>query len=249
MKTTFARTLAILLLVSISGTACGALIGAPQATQAPRQYPTTELEAPAKEWAAATPAPLATATVGMGFELETGASTGGTDEPNDKPYGDVFFEAYGVNPRIDTEDDHLSTFAIDVDTASYTVMRRFITDGYLPDDDSVRVEEYVNYFEQGYAAPDDHAFAIYLEGAPSPYAENYHLLRVGVKGYDIDPELRDDVILTFVIDVSGSMDRENRLGTGQRFAAIAGRRIAPHRSSGHRRLRQRRPGRPSTHPG
>ncbi|TFG66589.1 MAG: VWA domain-containing protein, partial [Anaerolineales bacterium] len=212
MKTTLARTLASLLLVCITGSACSALVGAPQATQAPRQYPTTEMDAPAKEWALpATPAPLPTATVGSTFELETGASTGGTDEPNDKPYGDVFFEAYGVNPRIDTEDDHLSTFAIDVDTASYTVMRRFITDGYLPDDDSVRVEEYVNYFEQGYAAPDDNAFAIYLEGAPSPYAENYHVLRVGVKGYDIDPEMRDDVVLTFVIDVSGSMDRENRL--------------------------------------
>lgn len=213
MKNKLARTLAILLLISMTGSACGALIGSQDATRAPQEYPTTVIEAPAKEWErpSATPAPLPTATVGSGFDLETGASTGGTDEPNDQPYGDVFFEAYGVNPRIDTEDDHLSTFAIDVDTASYTVMRRFISDGYLPDDDSVRVEEYINYFEQGYDSPDESAFAIYLEGAPSPYADNYHVLRVGVKGYDIDPEMRDDVILTFVIDVSGSMDRENRL--------------------------------------
>ncbi|MDF1515141.1 MAG: von Willebrand factor type A domain-containing protein, partial [Anaerolineae bacterium] len=95
--------------------------------------------------------------------------------------------------------------------ASYTVMRRYITDGYLPDDDSVRVEEYINFFEQDYTPPTEDAFAIYVEGAPSPYVENYHLLRVGIQGYETDPELRDDVVLTFVIDVSGSMDRENRL--------------------------------------
>jgi Ca-activated chloride channel family protein len=140
-----------------------------------------------------------------------GASTGGTDEPNDQPYGDVFFENYGVNPRIDAEDDNLSTFAVDVDTASYTVMRRVIGDGYLPDKDSVRVEEYVNFFEQGYESPTKSAFGITIDGAPSPYVENYHLVRVGLKGYEVPAEERPDVVLTFVIDVSGSMDMENRL--------------------------------------
>lgn len=141
-----------------------------------------------------------------------GPSTGGTDEPNDQPYGDVFFQNYGVNPRIDTEDDSFSTFAVDVDTASYTVMRRLIGDGYLPDKDSVRIEEYINFFEQGYTPPSEGAFAISIDGAPSPYVENYHLVRVGLKGYEVAPEDRPDVVLTFVIDVSGSMDMENRLG-------------------------------------
>ena len=139
-------------------------------------------------------------------------STGGLVPPNDEPYADVFFEDYGVNPFIDTEDDALSTFAVDVDTASYTVMRRYVNDGYLPPDESVRVEEYVNFFEQDYDLPEEKAFAIHLEGAPSPYGgERYHLVRVGVQGYDIPPEARDDVVLTFVIDVSGSMDMESRL--------------------------------------
>jgi Ca-activated chloride channel family protein len=214
MKSKFGQTFAILILVSMVSAACAPAMWSVEATQAPRQYPTVVIETVAKEWerAAATPSPMPTATVAESiYDQGVGPSTGGTDEPNDQPYGDVFFEAYGVNPRIDTEDDHLSTFAIDVDTASYTVMRRFIQDGYLPDDDSVRVEEYINYFDQGYAPPDENAFAIYMEGAPSPYADHYHLLRVGVKGYEIDPEMRNDVILTFVIDVSGSMDRENRL--------------------------------------
>ncbi len=167
-----------------------------------------EVEAPVEEEVGAPlPAPTATA-----LDAPVGPSTGGTDEPNDQPYGDVFFEEYGVNPRVDTQDDHLSTFAVDVDTASYTVMRRHIGDGYLPPDESVRVEEYVNFFDQEYAPPDRGAFAIHLEGAPSPYAANYHLVRVGLKGYEVSPEERKDVVLTFVIDVSGSMDMENRLG-------------------------------------
>ncbi len=138
-------------------------------------------------------------------------STGGTTPPNDQPYADVFFDNYGVNPRIDTEDDHRSTFAVDVDTASYTVMRRYVNDGYLPPKDSVRVEEYVNFFEQEYAPPTEGAFAVHIEGAPSPYAPNYHLVRVGIQGYEVPPEERDDVVLTFIVDVSGSMDMENRL--------------------------------------
>lgn len=166
---------------------------------------------------------LAAPTASPAFDAGPGPSTGGTDEPNDQPYGDVFFEDYGVNPFIDTEDDHFSTFAVDVDTGSYTVMRRFIGDGYLPPDESVRVEEYINYFEQDYDSPFDiereGAFSIHLEGAPSLYggeradgARPYYLVRVGLQGYEIPPEARKDVVLTFVIDVSGSMDYENRLG-------------------------------------
>ncbi len=146
-------------------------------------------------------------------------SAGGTDLVNDEPYDLTYYENYGVNPFIDTEDDHLSTFAVDVDTASYSVMRRYLRDGYLPDKDSVRVEEYVNYFDHDYEPPADHetAFAIHLEGAPSPFGdENYHLVRVGLQGYEIPAEQRKDASLVFVIDVSGSMERENRLGLVKR---------------------------------
>ena len=148
-------------------------------------------------------------------EKESGAAAEATlAPPNDEPYEDVYFEDYGVNPFIDTEDDHLSTFAIDVDTGSYTVMRRFINDGYLPPDESVRVEEYINYFDQGYEPPaqGEGAFAIHIDGAPSRFGdEGYYLTRIGLKGYEIPAEERKDVVLTFVIDVSGSMDMENRL--------------------------------------
>jgi Ca-activated chloride channel family protein len=188
--------------VVIAGCSVAAHPGAP--TSSPEHAMLREASSPST-W----PTPAPTATVS---DAPFGPSTGGTDEPNDQPYGDMFFEDYGVNPRIDTEDDHFSTFAVDVDTGSYTVMRSYINDGYLPPDESVRVEEYVNFFEQGYEPPSDGPFAIHIDGAPSPYADNYHLVRVGLQGYELLPEERPDVVLTFVVDVSGSMDREDRLG-------------------------------------
>jgi Ca-activated chloride channel family protein len=143
-----------------------------------------------------------------------GSCVGGTDVPNDEPYDAMFFEEYGVNPFVDTDEDNLSTFAVDVDTGSYAIMRYYINDGFLPPDESVRVEEYVNYFDQEYAPPaeGEGAFAIHLDGAPSFYgSEQHHLLRVGLQGYLPSPEERPDVVLTFVIDISGSMDMQNRL--------------------------------------
>jgi len=135
--------------------------------------------------------------------------------PNDNSYHDVFFENYGVNPFVDTEDDHLSTFATDVDTGSYTIMRRYVNDGYLPPKDSIRVEEFINYFEQNYEPPPKgQAFNIHVDAAQFPFAETerYRMMRVGLQGYVVPPNERKDVSLTFVIDVSGSMDMENRLG-------------------------------------
>ena len=144
-------------------------------------------------------------------------ATGGTDPVNDAAYDATFYKHYGVNPFIDTEDDHLSTFAMDVDSASYTVARRYIMDGNMPEPDSVRVEEFVNYFHYDYAPPTEGAFAIHLDGAPSRFGNsNHRLLRVGLKAREIPDEERQDATLIYVIDVSGSMERENRLGLVKR---------------------------------
>jgi Ca-activated chloride channel family protein len=149
--------------------------------------------------------------------------------------GAMFFEEYGVNPFIDTEDDHLSTFALDVDTGSYTVARRYVQDGYLPPEEAVRVEEFVNYFDQGYELPSEaDAFAIYVDGAPFPFSETerYEMLRVGIQGYAVPPEERKDVSLTFVIDVSGSMDMENRLELVKRSLELLVEQLGPADSVG-----------------
>ncbi len=140
---------------------------------------------------------------------------GGTTPPNGEDVDAMFFNNYGVNPFIDTEDDHLSTFATDVDTGSYTVVRGYLLDGHIPPDEAVRVEEFVNYFKYNYPAPQEDVFAVYAEASPwkfGPARKNSFLLRLGLKAKQVSEENRKPAILTFVIDVSGSMSRENRLG-------------------------------------
>ena len=130
------------------------------------------------------------------------------------PYDLTTFKNYGVNSFVSTLSDPLSTFAMDVDTASYSVMRRFLRDGHLPPPEAIRLEEFVNYFDQGYQPPEEGAFAIHVEGSPHAFSHDGHLLlRVGIKGREIPAEERMDASLVFVIDVSGSMARGNRLGT------------------------------------
>lgn len=125
------------------------------------------------------------------------------------------FDNPGTNPFLDTQDDNLSTFAMDVDTGSYTIARSYLTgQNQLPPEDAIRPEEFINYFDAGYDSPGgNHAFAIYLVATPAPFGYTGHyLMRVGIQGKYIAPEDRAPVFLIFVIDVSGSMDMENRLG-------------------------------------
>ncbi|HET9221602.1 MAG TPA: VWA domain-containing protein [Roseiflexaceae bacterium] len=117
-----------------------------------------------------------------------------------------------VNPITRASDDHLSTFAIDVDTAAYTAARNYLNNGQLPPPDAVRVEEFVNYFRYDYPAPQSGAFGIYIESAPSPFGQpGAQVVRVGIQGQRIDSGQRADGVLTFVIDISGSMAQPNRL--------------------------------------
>jgi Ca-activated chloride channel family protein len=132
--------------------------------------------------------------------------------PNGEEYDDMYFKHYGTNPFVSTEDDPLSTFAIDVDTGSYTVTRNYIQRGSLPPEEAVRVEEFINYFTSKNTSPKDDTFDIHVDGGDSPFGEGYKLLRINIKGKEINVEDRKDAHLTFVIDVSGSMDQENRLG-------------------------------------
>ncbi len=141
---------------------------------------------------------------------------GGNTPPNGEPVDAMFFKHYGVNPFIATEDDHLSTFAIDCDNASYTMTRAYLNDGNLPPEEAVRVEEFVNNFKYDFQFPHDRAFAVQLEGAPSRFGAGYQLLKVDIIGKKIRAENRKDANLTFVVDVSGSMDREDRLGMVRR---------------------------------
>lgn len=106
----------------------------------------------------------------------------------------------------------LSTFSIDVDTASYSNMRRFLTQGQMPPVDSVRVEELINYFSYDYPQPKgEDPFSSNIEVATAPWNPQHKLVRVGLKGKDIVSEERPASNLVFLLDVSGSMSSHNKL--------------------------------------
>ena len=149
--------------------------------------------------------------------------------PNGAAYDDVFFRNYGTNPFLDTEDNHFSTFGMDVDTASYAVTRRYLRGGDLPPPAAVRVEEFVNAFDYNYLPPSEEAFAFHVEGAPSQFGDGKRLqmLRIGIQGRVIPDENRKDAMLTFVIDVSGSMDMENRLELVKRALTLLVEQLGP----------------------
>jgi len=105
-----------------------------------------------------------------------------------------------------------STFAMDVDTASYTLTRQALRSGKLPDPERVRLEEIVNAFDYGDKASEKATFRIYQDGAQSPFGAGYNLLRIGVKGKRLGREEQRPAILTMVLDVSGSMSQPDRIG-------------------------------------
>lgn len=115
------------------------------------------------------------------------------------------------NPFVDTVSDVKSTFSIDVDTASYAIMRRMIQGGSKPSADLVRVEEMINYFHYAYPEPDDAAFSVTADATGTPWAAGHRLVRIGLKGKNVDMAKRPASNLVFLIDTSGSMDGEDRI--------------------------------------
>ncbi|HEY0940754.1 MAG TPA: VWA domain-containing protein [Steroidobacter sp.] len=107
----------------------------------------------------------------------------------------------------------VSTFSIDVDTGAYANVRRFLNEGRLPPQDAVRVEEMINYFDYEYATPQsrDTPFRVSTELAAAPWNSQALLMRIGIKGFEIEARERPAANLVFLIDVSGSMDSRDKL--------------------------------------
>jgi Ca-activated chloride channel family protein len=121
------------------------------------------------------------------------------------------------NPLTRVSTEPRSTFAIDVDTASYSNVRRFINSGGIPPKDAVRIEELVNYFKYDYAAPTGpHPVAIHTEVAAALWEPRHRLVRIGIRARDVDLHARSRANLVFLVDVSGSMGEENKLPLVQR---------------------------------
>jgi Ca-activated chloride channel homolog len=130
--------------------------------------------------------------------------------------GDVDRENYqnvDANPIRIVAEEPVSTFSIDVDTASYSNVRRMLNEGRLPPQDAVRVEELINYFRYDYARPTsrEQPFSTSVTVAPSPWAEGRQLVHIGLQGYNIVPRQRPPLNLVLLLDVSGSMAAPNKL--------------------------------------
>lgn len=118
-----------------------------------------------------------------------------------------------VNPVKSVAQEPVSTFSIDVDTGSYANVRRYLNDeGQLPPVDAVRIEELVNYFNYHYSQiKTEHPFTVNTETVDSPWQQNAKLIRIGIKANDIEYKKLPPANLVFLVDVSGSMDEENKL--------------------------------------
>ena len=110
-------------------------------------------------------------------------------------------------------DEPVSTFAVDVDTGSYSNVRRFLNEGRMPPEAAVRTEEMINYFRYDYPKPKnrDTPFSITTDISTTPWNDSSRLLRIGLRGYDVDSSERPRANLVFLVDVSGSMNSQDKL--------------------------------------
>ncbi|UVK36461.1 VWA domain-containing protein [Mesorhizobium sp. AR10] len=122
-------------------------------------------------------------------------------------------EDFKTNPVHAALEDPVSTFSIDVDTASYSFVRRSLKEGYLPQADTVRVEEMINYFPYDWKGPDAAStpFKSTVSVMPTPWNEHTRLMHVAIKGFDVKPTEQPKANLVFLIDVSGSMNEQDKL--------------------------------------
>lgn len=197
------------------------------------QPPAVSQTSPAAATSPATPAPLADALpyaagtqLSARDRLASGAAKsgfgGGAGLPRlrDKTeagemYNRMDAESYSRiddNPFKTVAEARLSTFSLDVDTASYSIMRRYLESGQLPPADAVRVEEMVNYFPYSYPQPKgDAPFSVSTEVTTAPWEPSHKLVRIGLKGREFEADKRPPCNLVFLIDTSGSMMAPNRL--------------------------------------
>ena len=143
--------------------------------------------------------------------------------PPPRPAGRQSVSTGGSNP--------LATFSIDVDTAAYANLRRFLVNGMLPPKDAVRIEEMVNYFSYDYPGPKGkEPFSAQVEVAQAPWNLEHRLVRIGLKGREIALDRRPASNLVFLIDVSGSMQPPNKLPLVKKGLQLLGGCIEPETS-------------------
>jgi len=147
-------------------------------------------------------------------------------EPTSGAFNTEAYDHIRENEFLAVRQNTYSTFSIDVDTASYSNVRRFLNEGRLPPPDAVRIEELLNYFHYDYTPPEDDApFAVHTELTACPWNERHWLLRIGLKGKEIPVEDRAPSNLVFLVDVSGSMEDPDKLPLLQRALRLLARQL------------------------
>jgi Ca-activated chloride channel homolog len=148
------------------------------------------------------------------------------------PYAQEDRERYKgkeVSSVLAVADQPVSTFSVDVDTGSYANVRRFLTQGQLPPEGAVRTEEMINYFRYDYPIPQDRSrpFSVTTDMATTPWNEDTRLLRIGIKGFDVPVSERPPANLVFLVDVSGSMNSQDKLPLVKTALSMLADRLGP----------------------
>lgn len=163
---------------------------------------------PATASSAATKLPGDQGALGRGkFKSDTGERLPGFTHDTES------YDSLADNPFISVKTDPRSTFSVDVDTASYSIVRRFVLrDGKLPPKGAVRIEELINYFQYDYPAPPAGSpFAVSTEVSAAPWAAQHRLVRIGIKAQELKMSERPPLNMVFLLDVSGSMSAPDKL--------------------------------------
>ncbi len=158
------------------------------------------------------PYPMASSAASTAPSAQTGAALSDSkDIMREKPNTEEYSRIY-ENQFLEVKNNPLSTFSIDVDTASYSNIRRFLTSNSLPPKDAVRIEEMINYFTYDYPQPQSNdPFSINLEMSQAPWKKENRLVHIGLQGLKVDKKNIPASNLVFLIDTSGSMASEERL--------------------------------------
>jgi Ca-activated chloride channel family protein len=217
--------------------------GLPNAQDPNRAAPPAEarLDTPAVPSApAATPAPaafpsrmqgaLSRLSPGIGAGMGSGKATEFRERKRliDEEFNTEAYDKVEENRFHDAKDSPLSTFSIDVDTASYSNVRRFLQDDELPPYGAVRIEELINYFSYGYPEPETgYPFSVSIEVNRAPWNAKHELVRIGLKGRSVPVAERPSSNLVFLIDVSGSMQDEDKLPLLKRSLRALVDQLAP----------------------
>ncbi len=201
---------------------------------------TTTMQPADEEVAAEIVAPATTGTAGsvqsrvakeQRFAAQPGSAIADLDalRAPSEPLDRENYAHFDDNPLKRVIEHPVSTFSIDVDTGAYSNARRMLSAGRLPVQDAVRVEEFINYFAYDYAAPDDRSrpFNIITELGPNPWNAKTHLLHIVLKGYEVPKAQIPAANLVFLIDVSGSMRSDDKIGLLKTSLKMLTRELRP----------------------